>query len=77
MRRAELCRLKVSDIDSQRMMIRIEQGKGDHTGERTGFRPHGSNPHGVVKACHMVVLKKPVTGLAQFGLAALIVNLKM
>jgi hypothetical protein len=32
MRRAELCRLKVSDIDSQRMMIRIEQGKGgrDH-----------------------------------------------
>jgi integrase len=28
MRRAELCRLKVSDIDSQRMMIRIEQGKG-------------------------------------------------
>ncbi len=28
MRRAELCRLKVSDVDSQRMMIRIEQGKG-------------------------------------------------
>jgi len=28
MRRAELCRLKVNDIDSQRMMIRIEQGKG-------------------------------------------------
>jgi integrase/recombinase XerD len=28
MRRAELCRLKVSDLDSQRMMIRIEQGKG-------------------------------------------------
>src|ERR1700736_1461752 len=28
MRRAELCRLKVSDIDSQRMMIRIAQGKG-------------------------------------------------
>ena len=28
MRRAELCRLKVSDIDSQRMMIRIHQGKG-------------------------------------------------
>jgi site-specific recombinase XerD len=28
MRRAELCRLKVTDIDSQRMMIRIEQGKG-------------------------------------------------
>src|SRR6202011_5667870 len=28
MRRAELCRLKVSDIDSQRMMIGIEQGKG-------------------------------------------------
>jgi integrase/recombinase XerD len=27
-RRAELCRLKVSDIDSQRMMIRITQGKG-------------------------------------------------
>ena len=28
MRRAELCRLKVSDLDSQRMMIRIDQGKG-------------------------------------------------
>ena len=28
MRRAELCRLQVSDIDSQRMMIRIQQGKG-------------------------------------------------
>jgi integrase/recombinase XerD len=29
LRRAELCRLKVSDIDSQRMMIRIVQGKGN------------------------------------------------
>jgi len=28
MRRAELCRLKVGDIDSPRMMIRIDQGKG-------------------------------------------------
>src|SRR5580693_7151420 len=28
LRRAELCRLKVQDIDSQRMMIRINQGKG-------------------------------------------------
>lgn len=27
-RRSELCRLKVSDIDSQRMTIRIERGKG-------------------------------------------------
>src|SRR5262250_151611 len=27
-RRAELCRLRVNDIDSQRMMIRIQQGKG-------------------------------------------------
>jgi integrase/recombinase XerD len=27
-RRAELCRLKVRDIDSQRVMIRINQGKG-------------------------------------------------
>jgi integrase/recombinase XerD len=27
-RRAELCRLKVQDIDSQRMLIRITQGKG-------------------------------------------------
>src|SRR5258708_39435151 len=30
MRRSELCHLKVSDIDSQRMMIRINQGKGRH-----------------------------------------------
>ncbi len=28
MRRAELCRLKVRDVDSQRMMIRIDLGKG-------------------------------------------------
>jgi integrase/recombinase XerD len=28
MRRSELCRLKVEDIDSKRMMIRIHQGKG-------------------------------------------------
>jgi len=33
MRRAELCRLKVQDIDSQRMMIRIHQGKGGHDRE--------------------------------------------
>src|SRR5580692_5594704 len=28
MRRAELCRLKVRNVDSKRMMIRIDQGKG-------------------------------------------------
>jgi site-specific recombinase XerD len=28
LRRAELCELKVSDIDSQRMMLRVERGKG-------------------------------------------------
>ena len=28
MRRSELCCLKVSDVDSRRMMIRIQQGKG-------------------------------------------------
>ena len=33
MRRAELCRLKVSDIDSRRMMIRIQQGKGSRDRE--------------------------------------------
>ena len=30
MRRAELCRLKTTDIDSQRMMVHIHQGKGGH-----------------------------------------------
>lgn len=30
MRRAELCRLKVSDIDSQRMVVHIHRGKGGH-----------------------------------------------
>ena len=30
MRRAELCGLQVGDIDSQRMVIRIHQGKGGH-----------------------------------------------
>ena len=33
MRRTELCRLKVSDIDSQRMMIRVQQGKGSRDRE--------------------------------------------
>src|ERR1700730_14295531 len=33
MRRAELCRLRVSDMDSQRMMMRIDQGKGDRDRE--------------------------------------------
>lgn len=28
LRRSELCRLKVSNIDSQRMVLRVEQGKG-------------------------------------------------
>ena len=28
LRRSELCRLKVSNIDSQRMVLRIERGKG-------------------------------------------------
>ena len=28
LRRAELCRLKVSDVDSKRMMLRVIQGKG-------------------------------------------------
>ena len=28
MRRAELCHLKTTDIDSQRMMVHIRQGKG-------------------------------------------------
>jgi integrase/recombinase XerD len=32
-RRSELCRLKVSDIDSPRMMIRITQGKGSRDRE--------------------------------------------
>lgn len=30
MRRAELCRLKVEDVDSARMIIHIRQGKGNH-----------------------------------------------
>jgi integrase len=33
MRRAELCALKVTDIDSKRMMIRINQGKGNRDRE--------------------------------------------
>jgi integrase len=28
LRRAELCRLKVSDVDSERMVLHVQQGKG-------------------------------------------------
>ena len=28
LRRSELCQLKVHEVDSQRMVVRIEQGKG-------------------------------------------------
>jgi len=31
-RRAELTRLKVSDIDSRRMVVHIQDGKGHHLG---------------------------------------------
>jgi integrase/recombinase XerD len=37
LRRAELCRLKVRDVDSQRMMIRIEQAAGIETSFRSLF----------------------------------------
>jgi site-specific recombinase XerD len=30
MRRAEVSRLKVADIDSRRMIIRVQRGKGGH-----------------------------------------------
>ncbi len=39
MRRAELCRLKVQDIDSQRMMIRINQGKGSSRDREVPLSP--------------------------------------
>ena len=29
LRRSEMCQLKVADIDSERMVIRVRQGKGD------------------------------------------------
>jgi integrase len=40
-RRAELCRLKVQDIDSQRMMSRINQGKGGRDRENS-FEPQAA-----------------------------------
>src|SRR5579862_479399 len=61
----------------------VEQSTGlfpitdNHAGERSRFRTHRSDPHGVLQAGHMIVFEKPVTGLAQLGLASLIVNLKM
>jgi integrase len=30
MTRAELCRLKISEVDSQRMVVHIHKGKGGH-----------------------------------------------
>ena len=33
LRRTELLQLKVRDIDSQRIVLRVERGKGEHTRE--------------------------------------------
>jgi integrase len=47
MRRMEVSLLKVSDVDSRRMMIRVERGKGEHFDwqEEVGS---GANPAGVI-----------------------------
>jgi integrase len=34
LRRSELCHLKTRDIDSQRMVLRVEQGKGGRSGPK-------------------------------------------
>src|ERR1017187_10406802 len=48
---SELCHLKVSDIDSERMVIRVHKGKGDHL-MHVALHPYLAMPvlrrHGVV-----------------------------
>jgi hypothetical protein len=44
-RRAELCRLKVADIDSERMVLHIHQGKGGRDRDtRISFATVASRP---------------------------------
>src|SRR5437867_2974280 len=40
LRRAELCGLKVADIDSQRMVLHVRQGKGKRAGISKHVSPH-------------------------------------
>jgi integrase len=46
MRRSELARLKVNDIDSQRMIIRVVQGKGGKDRDSSARRARGSDAEG-------------------------------
>jgi integrase/recombinase XerD len=65
MRRDELCRLKVRNVDSKRMMIRIDQGKGSRDRDvplSPVYRPTcptGSRPH--------VKIAQHLSGLPHYG----------
>jgi integrase len=63
MRRAELASLKVSDIDSQRMIIRVVAGKGGMLGVvafKSPFRSYLSRDERVRKNSAGVAIRSPV-----------------
>lgn len=46
MRRAEMCNLKVEDLDSDRMVIHIRQGKGQHDAPPSSMTGGSVQHHG-------------------------------
>jgi len=60
LRIAETARLKVTDIDSKRMMVWVQQGKGgkDRLHSNTahlGAEPHGSSPYSLCRYRRRIV----------------------
>ena len=48
-----------------------------HHRKRSIFRSRRREPHGLIESVHVIVLKEPITCLAQLGFTPQIVNLEL